>query len=151
VLLVSSLLNGKAWKACAQQTEKNLLPHKLCSFMSSLRACPASSASTECIFSIYDLVCSKIRKSLDAEKAEKLLKIYRLCRAEENKPLEFTQTVQFVPFFSSPLNFVTFYFVWLKKQLQITVWVSCLFYFVLSRYFKGKVKSVFLVGFIRFF
>jgi len=26
----------------------------------------------------------QIRKSLDAEKAEKLLKIYRLCRAEED-------------------------------------------------------------------
>jgi len=37
----------------------------------------------ECIFSIYDLVWSKIR-SLDAEKAEKLVKIYRLCRAEED-------------------------------------------------------------------
>jgi len=37
---------------------------------------PASSASTECIFSICDLVWSKIRKSLDAEKAEKLVKIY---------------------------------------------------------------------------
>jgi len=58
--------------------------HKLCSFMSSLCTCPASSASIECIFSIYDLVCSKIRKSLDAEKAEKLVKIYRLCRAEED-------------------------------------------------------------------
>jgi len=43
----------------------------------------------ECIFSIYDLVCSKIRKSLDAEKAEKLVKIYQLCRAEQG----FTQTV----------------------------------------------------------
>jgi len=47
------------------------LPHKLCSFTSSLCACPASSASIECIFSIYDLVWSKIRKNLDAEKAEK--------------------------------------------------------------------------------
>jgi len=82
VLLVSSLLNGKAWQACAQQTEKSL-PHKLYSFTSSLRACPASSASAQCIFSIYDLVCSKIRKSLDAEKAEKLVKTCRLCRAEE--------------------------------------------------------------------
>jgi len=43
-----------------------------------LRACPASSASAECIFSIYDLVCSKIRKSLDLEKAEKLVKAYPL-------------------------------------------------------------------------
>jgi len=59
-------------------------PHKLCSFMSTLCACPASSASIECIFSTYDLVWSKIRKSFDAEKAEKLVKIYRLWRAEED-------------------------------------------------------------------
>jgi len=59
------------------------LPHKLCSFMSSLCECPASSASVECIFAIYDLVWSKIRKSSGAEKAEKLVKIYQLCRAGE--------------------------------------------------------------------
>jgi len=44
VLLASSLQSGKAWEACAQQTEKPI-PHKLCSFMSSLCACLASSAS----------------------------------------------------------------------------------------------------------
>jgi len=43
-----------------------------------------SSASTEYIFSIYDVVYYKIRKSLDLEKAEKFVKIYRLCRAEED-------------------------------------------------------------------
>jgi len=58
--------------------------HKFCSFVSSLYACAASSASIGCIFSIYDLVWSKIRKSLDVEKAEKLVKIYQLCRAEED-------------------------------------------------------------------
>jgi len=60
------------------------LPHKLCCFTSSLCACPASSASIECIFSTYDLIWYKIRKSLDAEKAEKLVKIYQFCRAEED-------------------------------------------------------------------
>jgi len=59
-------------------------PHNLCSFMPSLCACPTSSASIECTFSTKDLVWSKIRKSLDPEKAEKLVKIYQLCRAEEN-------------------------------------------------------------------
>jgi len=58
--------------------------HKFCSFTSYLRACLACSASIECVFSIYDLVCPKIRKRLDVEKAEKLVKIYRLCRAEED-------------------------------------------------------------------
>ena len=52
--------------------------------MSYLFACPTSAASIECIFSTYDLVWSKIRKSLDAEKAEKLVEIYQLCRAEED-------------------------------------------------------------------
>jgi len=51
----------------AAKREKRL-PHKLYSFTSSLYACPASSASTEYIFLIYDLVWSKIRKSLDAER-----------------------------------------------------------------------------------
>jgi len=58
--------------------------HKLCSVVSSLCACAAGSASIESIFSIYDLVCSDIRKSLDVEKAEKLFKIYQLHRAEED-------------------------------------------------------------------
>jgi len=35
------------------------------------------------IFSTYDLVSSKIR-SLDAEKAVKLVETYQLCRAEED-------------------------------------------------------------------
>jgi len=74
----------KAWQTCTQQTEKPFPLHTNCSFMASLCACPASSVSIERILSTYDLVCwSKIRKSLDAEKAEKLVKIYRLCRAEK--------------------------------------------------------------------
>jgi len=37
----------------------------------------------------------------------------------------------------------------LTKKLQLTVQVCCLFYFLLhSIFFKGKVKSEFLVGFI---
>ena len=60
------------------------LPHKFCSFTSSLCAGPASSASIECIFSTYGLVWSNIRNSFDAEKAEKLIKIYRFYRAEED-------------------------------------------------------------------
>ena len=78
MLLVSSLLNDKAWQACAQKTEKNRYHANSAVSRQILRACPASSASTECIFSIDDLVCSKIRKSLDLEKAEKLVKAYPL-------------------------------------------------------------------------
>jgi len=82
VLLVNSLLSDKAWQACAQETEKPH-PHKLHSFTWSLCASSASSPPLECISSLYDLVWSKIRKSLDGGKAEKLVKIYQLCRAEE--------------------------------------------------------------------
>jgi len=46
-------------------------------FMSSLCACPASTSSMQCIFSTYGLVYSNIRNSLDAEKAEKLVKRYQ--------------------------------------------------------------------------
>jgi len=59
------------------------LPYYLCCFMSSLCACPASSASTEC-FSTYGLIWPNITKSLDAEKAYKLIKIYQFYRADEN-------------------------------------------------------------------
>ena len=40
------------WQACAQQPEKNH-SHTLCRFMSSLCACPASSASIEYFFNIW--------------------------------------------------------------------------------------------------
>jgi len=39
-------------------------------------ACPAGSASTECILSTYGLAWSNIKNSLDAEKAEKLVNVY---------------------------------------------------------------------------
>jgi len=35
----------------------------------------------------------------------------------------------------------------IEKKLEITVQVSCLFYFLLSRFFKRKVKSGFFGGF----
>jgi len=38
----------------------------------------------KCIFSTYGLVWFNIRSSLDAEKAEKLIKMYRFYRAEED-------------------------------------------------------------------
>jgi len=51
--------------------------------MSSLCACHASPVSIECIFSVYGLAWSNFRNSLNAEKAEKLVKICWLYRAEE--------------------------------------------------------------------
>jgi len=89
VLLMRSLLSGKAWQACAQQTERMMYKLKNHSHTNSavshqVYAHALLVQQLECIFSLYDLVCSKIRKSLDAEKAEKLVKIYRLHRVEED-------------------------------------------------------------------
>ena len=58
----------------AHSKKRRTIPHKLCSFTSSLCACPASSASIECIFSIYYLVWSKIRKFICREGRKKWLK-----------------------------------------------------------------------------
>ena len=68
----------------AYSKQRKTTPTKLCSVTSSLCTCTASSASILCIFAIYDLVWSNIGNSLDAEKAEKLIEIYRFYRAEED-------------------------------------------------------------------
>ena len=131
---------------CTANTEKPL-PHKLCSFTLSLRVCPASSASTEWIFSIYDLVCSEIRKSLDVEKAEKLFKIYWLCRAEEDNHWIYSNCLIYSSLFFKSLNFVV-WFVWLKKIItESCISVLLILFFTFNRFFKGKVKS----GFYCFF
>ena len=89
VLLVS-LLSGKTSMRRANREK----PHtqELCSFMSSLCACPASSALIEGIFSTYGLVWCKIRKSLDAEMKQKNCLKYTDC-AELKKI-----TIRTVPF-----------------------------------------------------
>jgi len=87
------------------------LPHNHCSFTSSLCACPASSASIECIFLTYGLVWSNIRNSLCAEQAEKLIKIYRFYRAEEDNQYNLLELFELFLFFLSPSNFVAFGFV----------------------------------------
>jgi len=71
-----TLLSDYSLASMHTANREKLLPHNLCTIMSSLCACPASSAAIECIFSTYDSVWSNIRKSLDAEKADKLVKIY---------------------------------------------------------------------------
>jgi len=63
------------------------------------------------IFSRYGLVWSNISNSLDTEE-KNLVKIYWFYITEEDKPVEFTQTVQNVIFFSSPSNLVAVHFVW---------------------------------------
>lgn len=54
---------------------------EFCNYMVNLFSCPSSSASLERIFSTYGLVWSKLRNRLGAEKAEKLVKVYRSLKA----------------------------------------------------------------------
>jgi len=67
----------------------------------------------KCNVSIYGLVWFNIRKSLDAEKVEKLMKIYRFCRAEEDKQQTLFKLFElFLSFFQVlqiPLLFVLFH------------------------------------------
>jgi len=84
VLLVSSLISGKAWQACAQQTEKK---H---SHTNSAFSCEVyvHALLVQHLVSVFfqHIICNgpKSGKVFDAEGAEKLVKIYRLCRAEED-------------------------------------------------------------------
>jgi len=143
----------KAWKACTLQTEKPL-PHNLCSFISSLYVCPASSASTECIFSIYDLVSSKIRKSLDAEKAENLVKIKNTdCADLKNITIKIYLSCSIYSYllFKS-FKFHCCSFCLIKKNTVNCTNILLLFIFLLlSRFFKGKVKSCLYGGFYCFY
>jgi len=76
VLLVSSLQSGKAWQQRAQQTEKShshtnsAVSHQI--YVHALLVQHLYSV----FFQHMVLVWSDIRNSLDAEKAEKLIKTY---------------------------------------------------------------------------
>jgi len=73
VMCCCSLLCGKVWQACIQQTE-NPLPHTLCSFSQVyMHALLVQHLQKSVFFIVYFFNCSKIRKCLDAEKAEKLV------------------------------------------------------------------------------
>jgi len=111
VLLVSPLLSGKAWQACAQQTEKNH-SHTNSAVSCQVYVHALLVQHLQFIFSTYDFVWSKIRKSFDAEKAQKLVKIYRLCRAEEDNHWNLLKLFDlFFSFFSSLSNSVAVHFV----------------------------------------
>jgi len=68
---------------------------------------------------------------------------YWLCRDEKNN-----HNILFNIFFKS-FKFHCCSFCLIKKEL--TVQVPCLFFFYLVEFFKEKIKSVVLVGFIGFF
>ena len=125
--------------------EEKPLPQKLCSFTSSSCTCPASLAFIDCIFSTYGLLCFNIRNTLGADKAEKLIKIYRFY-SWKKYPIEFTQSRWIILLFlPSSSNFVAVHFVSLKKW-QLTVLVCCLFYVLLHSTFSKEKKDFWWVS-----
>ena len=116
VLLVSSLLSGKAWQECAQQTEKSHShTNSTVSRQVYVHALLVQHHSIGCIFSTYGLVWSCIRNRFNVEKAKNLFKIYRFHKAEEDNqyPVEFTVRIILL-LFTSPSKFVAVRFVLLK-------------------------------------
>jgi hypothetical protein len=67
----------KIMKDKATRSSQTPVAANFCSFLVSLHSCPASSASIERWFSTVGLVWSKLRNRLGAEKAMKLVKIYK--------------------------------------------------------------------------
>ena len=148
MLLVSSLQNGKAWQACAQQTDK--------------KHSHTNSAVSRQVY-VHALLIQHLQsvlfqhmiwyvptsetvwmqrgqknwwKSTDSAELKKInIRIYSNCSLYSSL------------FFKS-FKFRYCSFCLIEKTLQITVQVCCLFYFLLlSRFFKGKVKSEIAGGF----
>lgn len=81
--VVKAMTARNWWTIIAKKIEKDpncKLPKDFCKFFIDLHSCPASSGSIERIFSTFGFVWSDIRNKLSAEKAEKLVKIYRHTR-----------------------------------------------------------------------
>ena len=114
------------------------LPRKLCSFTSRLCTCPASSTSmqAQCIFSTYGLAWSNIRNSLDAEKEEKLIKKKQFSKLKKVTSRIYSNCSNYSSLFC-PSRFVAVRFVSLKN-VQLTVQVCCLFYFLLHSKFSQE-------------
>ena len=69
-----TIMKDKTSRCSSNQTPDSV---NFCTFLASLHSCPASSASIERWFSTFGLVWSKLRNRLGAEKAMKLVKIYK--------------------------------------------------------------------------
>ena len=69
-----NIMKGKVTRSQIRDKEVST---NFCSFLASLHSCPASSASIERWFSTFGFVWSKIRNRLGADKAMKLVKIYK--------------------------------------------------------------------------
>jgi len=81
------------------------------------------------------MIWSKIRKGLDAKKAEKFVKIYQLCRAEEDDHWNLLKLFTLFPFFKS-FKIRCCLFCVITKKLQLAVQVPCLFYFYFVDFLK---------------
>ena len=103
--------------------------------------CPASSASIQCIFSTYGLVWSNIRNSLDAEKAEKLVKIYRFTELKKITSRLYSNC-------SSLSNFIAVRFVSLKIFTVNCTSVLLILLSTSQYIFRRKRRVGFMVGFI---
>jgi len=146
VLLVSSLLNSKAWQVCAQQTEKNH-PHTNSAVSHQVRACPASSASIVYFFNMWFGMVQNQTKFRCGED-RKIGKKFNDC-AELKKitiSLFYSNCLIYSSRFCKSFKFryCPFCLIEKKEKLESTLQVCCLFYFLLlSTFFKGKVKSGF--------
>ena len=111
-LLVSSLLSGKAWQECAQQTEKS---HSRTNSAVS-RQVYVHALLVQHLQSVFFqyVIWSKIRKRFDAEKTENWLK-YTDCAELKKITSWIYSNCSILLYFSSPSNFVAVRFVWLKK------------------------------------
>ena len=97
----------------------------------------------ECFFfNIWFGMVLNQKNLINAHKAEILVKIYWLCRAEKDNHYKLFN------FFSTPSNFIAVRFVWLKKVHKCPAYF--IFYF-LVHFFKEKIKSGFFGGFYCFF
>jgi len=80
-------------------------------------------------------------KLVDAHRAETLVKIYWLCRAEK------VNHYKLLNYFFQILQISLLFVLFDEKKLKLTVQVSCLFCFSLADFFKEKIKSGFFGGF----
>ena len=82
--VVAKFHSNKWWELARVRTQKkDNVPKEMCIFFKNLHSTVASSASVERIFSTFGLVWSKVRNRLGAEKAQKLVKIYRYFHNKE--------------------------------------------------------------------
>ena len=82
--IVRQFTVAKWWQVIEPKCAKlNKLPDGFCRFFYQLHSVPASSGSIERVFSTFGYVWSKMRNRLGADKAQKLVKVFRHLRDED--------------------------------------------------------------------